>query len=115
VSAVTPAQVEAELARLSEKLEEKSDKLATLLESAATADVNYKLGHARQLLRAEGDTVSEREAEAVLACADLLRERRHSEALADAAKESIRSLRTQLDALRSINANVRYSAGLELG
>ena len=76
--------------------------------------MNYKLAHARQLLRAEGDTVSEREAEALLACADLLRERRISEAIADACRESVRSLREQLGALRSLNANVREQAGLSL-
>jgi hypothetical protein len=109
---ITPAAAERELTRLSAKLEEKSDELVTLLEAPAEADVNYKLAHARQLLGATGDTVSEREAEAILACADLLRERRISEAVADACRESVRSLREQLGACRSINANVREQAGL---
>jgi hypothetical protein len=109
---VTPAALEAELQRLSAKLEEKSDELATLLETAAEADVNHKLAYARALLRAEGDTVGAREAEAVLAVADLLRERRISEAVADACRESVRSLRSQLSALQSVNANARAAAGL---
>jgi hypothetical protein len=112
IQPVGPAEVEAELARLATRLEAKSDELATLLEAAAEADVNYKLAQARQLLRAEGDTVGEREAEALLATADLLRERRISEAVADACRESVRSLRSQLEACRSINSNVRERAGL---
>src|SRR5262245_10680673 len=109
---ITPAAAEAELARLSTKLEQRSDELAGLLEAAARADVNFKLAHARALLRADGDTVGEREAEAILAVADLARERRLAEAVGDAAKESIRSLRQQLSACQSVCANVRFQAGL---
>jgi hypothetical protein len=112
MNVITPAAAERELSRLSVKLEEQTDALALLLHAAAEADVNYKLAHARALLGADGDTVGEREAGAILACADLLRERRISEAVADAARESIRSLREQLGAVRSINANVREQAGL---
>lgn len=111
---LAPAAVEAELERLSLKLKKKSDELAGLLEAAARADVAFRLSYAKALLRADGDTVSEREAEATLATADELTERKTNGAVADAARESIRSLREQLGACRSINANTRTQAGLSL-
>jgi hypothetical protein len=110
---VTPAQAEAELRRLAHKLEERTDALAGLLTTAAEADVQYKLAYATALLRAKGDTVAEREAAAILAVETELRERRHTEAIADAAKESVRSLRDQLSAVQSVNRNTRYAAGLD--
>jgi hypothetical protein len=112
MSIITPAEAEAELTRLSAKLEEKSDELPGRLQTAAEADVAYRLAYARALVRAEGDTVSEREAGATLAVETELRDRKYSEAIADACRESIRSLREQLRACQSINANARERAGL---
>jgi hypothetical protein len=109
---LTPVDVEGELDRLATKLETKSDELAQLLQRAAEADVNYRLAHAKALLRAEGDTVSEREATATLAVEAELRERKTTEAVAHACLESVRSLRDQLSAVQSINANTRYQTGL---
>jgi hypothetical protein len=110
---VTPAQAEAELRRLARKLEAQCDALAGLLRAAAEADVQYRLAFAKALLAAKGSTVAEREAAATLACADELRERKHSEAVSDACRESVRSLRDQLSAVQSVNANIRHLAGLE--
>jgi hypothetical protein len=111
-SPVTPAQAESELRRLSHKLEARTDSLADLLVAAAKEDVNYRISHAKALLAADG-TVAERDAIAVLAVADELLNRKITEAIADAARESVRSLRDQLSAVQSINANTRYAAGLE--
>jgi hypothetical protein len=109
---VTPVQTEAELRRLARKLEAKTDSLADLLVAAAKEDVNYRISHARALLAADG-TVQERDAIAVLAVADELTNRKITEAVADAARESVRSLRDQLSAVQSVNANVRHLAGLD--
>lgn len=91
---VTPAEVEAELRPLARRLEARTDALAGLLRAAAEADVAYRLAYAKALLRAEGDTVSEREALATLATASELTVRKTTEAVADAAKESIRACAT---------------------
>jgi hypothetical protein len=96
------------------RLEEKTDELAGLLEQVARADVAYRLASAKALLQVDGDTVPERDAQATLEVAAELTERKASEAIAEAAKESVRSLRDQLRAMQSLNANIRYSAGLEL-
>jgi hypothetical protein len=84
---VTPAQVEAELCRLEHKLEERTDALAGLLQVAAEADVAHRLAFAKALLAADSDTVSER----------LPRSRPEPH---------------QLSAVQSVNANVRFQAGL---
>jgi hypothetical protein len=109
---VTPAAVEAELRRLAHKLEDRTDALAGLLKTAAEADVEHKLAYAKAILKAEGGTVAEREAAATLAVEAELRDRKASEAVADACREAVRSLRDQLSAVQSVNANVRYHAGL---
>jgi hypothetical protein len=59
--------------------------------------VKYRLSDARELLRVEGGTVAEREATATLAVADELRDRKHSEAVADACREAARSLRRPVE------------------
>jgi hypothetical protein len=110
---VTPVQAEAELRGLARKLEERTDALAGLLRTAAEADVNFKTAYAKALLAAAGDTVSEREARATLTVETELRDRKHTEAIADACREAVRSLRDQLSAVQSVNANVRYLAGQE--
>jgi hypothetical protein len=110
---VTPAQAEHELRRLARRLEAKCDELPGLLRAAAEADVAYRLAYSKALVAAEGDTVAEREAQATLAVAEELTARKTTEAIADAAKESIRATRDQMHGVMSVNANVRYSVGLE--
>lgn len=109
---LTPVQTENELQRLSNKLEAKTDLLAGLLHDAAVAEVNYKLSYAKALLTADGKTVADREAQATLDVAEELMKRKTTEAIADACLESVRSIRDQLAAMQSLNANVRSQAGL---
>ena len=113
---LTPAQTEAELRRLSKKLENRTDALETLLVDAAKADVTYRVEYAKSLLAVEGKTVGDREARALLDVENddrhLLTDRKHKEAIADACREAVRSLRDQLSAVQSANANVRFAAGL---
>ena len=109
---LTPAACEEELRRLSKKLEERTDALAGLLVNAATTDVDYRVEHAKALLRSVCPTDKQREADATEQTAELLRTRKVSEAHADACREAVRSLRDQLSACQSANANVRFQAGL---
>jgi hypothetical protein len=92
----------------------KTDALAGLLQEAAGADVDYRVAYAKALLASGEKTVADREASATLETdrLGLLRDRKVKEAVADAAKESVRSLRDQLSAVQSANANVRFQAGL---
>jgi lactam utilization protein B len=110
---LTPSATEAELRRLAKKLEDRTDVLAELLQTAAEADVTYRVSFAKALLDAKGKTVAEREAHATLFTSGELYERKTTEAVADACREAVRSLRDQLSAVQSVNANLRHAAGLD--
>jgi hypothetical protein len=108
----TPAQIESEIRRLARKLEDRTDELAGLFRGAAEADVAYRLAYAKALLVADGDTVSAREAHATLTTAELLLDRKVAEAVADAGRESVRSMRDQLSAVQSVGAMLRAQMDL---
>jgi hypothetical protein len=110
---LTPAATEAELRRLAKLLEARTDAFAGLLQKAAESEVAQKVAYAKALLVAEGATVSEREAAALVATEKELRARKIAEAVADAARESIRSIRDEMTAVEAINRNVRFAAGLD--
>lgn len=109
---LTPHEAEETMIRIAHKLEEQTDALAELLMAAAEADVTYRVAYAKAILRAEGK-VAEQEAKATLECEEILFRRKTTEAIADACRESVRSLRDQLSAAQSANANVRSLAGLD--
>lgn len=100
-------QVEAEIMRLCGLAERVTTELATRARDAAEADAEYKRVYARAFLVSEGKTVSDREAEATIATGDAYARRRSTEALLHAASEAGRNYRAQLEALRSVNANLR--------
>ncbi len=108
----TPAEplsqhaVESEIMRLSALAESVTHKLAVRAREAAEADSAYKAGHAKAFLLADG-SVAVREAEAAVLCEELYRQKRATEALLLSATEAGRNTRAQLDALRSIAANLR--------
>lgn len=104
---ITQVRVEREITRLSRRLEEFTDEIAERATASAQADVAYRREHAKAFLTAEGP-MDVRKATADLAVTVLYGERRAAEALLLSAQEACRNLRAQLDALRSINANVRH-------
>lgn len=103
---IAQADVEAEIMRLSSLAEKVTHELAKRARAAAEADVAYKVAHAKALLAAEGAQYV-RDAEATVRSERELTEKRATEALLLAAQEAGRNYRAQLDALRSINANLR--------
>lgn len=100
-------QVEGELVRLSQECEKAMHHLARCAEDSARADAQYKKAHAQAFLTAKGKTVADREALAAIETADEYEHRRIAEAFLLAAQEKGRSYRAQLEALRSVNANLR--------
>lgn len=112
MDALHPAEVEHEIMRISGLCERVTTEIASRARAAAEADVAFKLGHARAFLRTDAKTVGAREAEALLACENEYRDRKITEAVLLGAQEAGRNYRAQLDALRSINANMRSLAGL---
>jgi hypothetical protein len=103
---ITQAEIEAEILRLSGMAEKVTHELRKRGEAAAEAEALYRREYAQAYLASEG-TVGERDAQATLAVQDVYLERKRAEAILDAAKEAGRNYRAQLDALRSINANLR--------
>lgn len=104
---LTLPEVEEEIQRLWLRLEAETEKLAGLGVVAGKAEVEFKRAWAGAFLGAEDKTVDARKARADLATADLLFARRRAEVLYDACRETLRTIRTGLDSLRSINANAR--------
>lgn len=113
---ITAAEVEEKILTISDSMEEALDVLDAFAERSAEAEVTYKVAYAKSSLGASGRsgsgregrmTVDEREATAILACEAQLRERLISEALYEVQREKLRTLRSQLDALRTISANIR--------
>jgi len=104
---VVQTDVEREIMRLARLGEENLHVLAERAEFAAVADATYKREHAQAVLKADADTVAERDAQAALVTADAYLARRIAEARLMACQEAGRAYRSQLDALRSINANLR--------
>lgn len=98
--------IEGEIMRLSGLAEQVTQRLSQRARAAADADVAYKVAHAKALLLADGPQYV-RDAEATAKTETEYREKRGTEALLLAAQEAGRNYRTQLDSLRSINANHR--------
>lgn len=103
---MSQVDLEAEILRLSRAAESVTQKLSERARAAAEADVAFKVAHAKALLLAEGPQYV-RDAEATVQTEREYREKRATEALLLAAQEAGRNYRTQLDSLRSINANHR--------
>lgn len=103
---IAQADLEAEILRLSSLAEKVTHELAKRARASADADAAYKVAHAKALLLADGPQYV-RDAEATVSTEAELIEKRGAEALLLAAQEAGRNYRAQLDALRSINANLR--------
>lgn len=106
MNTLSQADVEEEILRIAALAERCTHEIAKRARAAAQADADYKIANAKAFLVAEGP-VAEREARALTDCADLYRERRMTEAVLLAAQEAGRNYRSQLEALRSICANLR--------
>jgi hypothetical protein len=100
-------EIEAEVWRLSQRLDQQVGLVAKRSRDAATADVAWKIANAKAILRVEGATVAEREAKALLECEGEYAAHREADAVLLAAQEAGRSLRAQIDALRTLSASQR--------
>ena len=103
---VGPVWVENEIIRLSGLLEQQVLDLAYAASEAAEAEADYRFAHAQAFMASEG-TGPAREAQAQIHVTETYRRRRMAEAKQLGLQEAGRSLRSRLDALRTIAANVR--------
>lgn len=106
---ITPGQVEDELQRFMIRLEEATEHMAALGRAAGEAEVAHKVAYAQAFLRATGP-VATREQLAVSETADAMLARRIAEVQLQSQREVLHTIRTQIDALRTIAANLRTLA-----
>jgi hypothetical protein len=103
---ISQVEIENELLRLLSMLEEETEAFENLCEDAAKKEALYKSNWAKEYLAAKG-SIKEREAWADYKLSDDSFDFKISEALVKAKREKLTSLRTSIDALRTLNANVR--------
>lgn len=102
-----PGVVDAELLRLSGLLETATERLAKAIQQDASAESRWKKLEAASLLRSERKSEDLRRAEALDANAEAYTMALSARAVAEAMREKCRSLRNQLEALRTLAANLR--------
>ena len=104
---ISSVDIEQEIIRISQRLDYQVGEIARRARHAAEAEIAHKLAYARQILEVEGSTVAERDARALIACATTYAEHKGADAVLLAAQEAGRSLRSQIDALRTLAASQR--------
>ena len=103
---ISQVEVEEEILRLTDMLEIETENFEQLALDAAVKESNYKAAWSKEYLGAKG-SIKEREAWADYKLEDLVMQYKISEALVKSKREKLHSLRTSIDALRTLAANVR--------
>jgi len=112
---LSQGEVESEIMRLSEVLEEETHRHADLCELEAESEIAFKKRHDtltiheanRDALQERKVLAAERSARVNLASADEFAVMRINQARRTASKETLVSVRQQIDALRTLAANIR--------
>ena len=89
-----------------DELESETEAFESLAEDNAKKEARYKSAWAKEYLSAKG-SIKERESWADYKMADEQFEYKISEALLKSKREKLLSLRSSIDAMRTLNANVR--------
>ena len=108
----SPLEVEEELNRLAEALEEATEQYRQDSKEAAVAEANYKLVYAHCLVGLANTgrkmTASERESRCVVASGEEFRIWKIAEAKRASTSEALRTYRTRIEALRTEAASRRF-------
>jgi hypothetical protein len=107
---ISQVEIEEELIRLADLLEDETEAFERLAEDGAKKEALYKSNWAKEYLSAKG-SIKEREAWADYKLSDEAYDHKIAEALIKAKREKLSSLRTSIDALRTLAANVRHQVG----
>ena len=103
---ITQVDVEEHILRLTEELEDHTEAFEVLAIDQSKKEARYKGSWAKEYLAAQG-CIKERESWADYKLADELYDVKMADALLKAKKEKLNSIRTALDSLRTLAANVR--------
>ena len=109
-SPISQVDIENHLLRLIDELEEETDAFEALAEDHAKKEAQYKSSWAKEYLSAKG-SIKESESWADYKLADEQYFYKMAEALLKSKREKLQSLRTAVDAMRTLNANVRVQVG----
>jgi len=105
---LTQVEVEHQIMRLITEQETAVEEFEDLAVLAAEAEAEYKLGWARDFIsQKDKGSIKDREAWADYKNAGLFREWKVRDAVIKAKREKLNSIRSALDSLRTINANLR--------
>ena len=105
---IIQTDVEERLIELADRLDNETENFGDIAHARALAEVAYKKEYATCMLQNEG-TVANRESIATIHCAELLQSWKIKEAQEKAQQQLLIAIRNQLDAFRTISANVRSS------
>ncbi len=105
-SPISPVEIEDNIVRLVEELEEHTEAFEVLAVDLSKKEARYKSAWAKEYLAANG-SIKERESWADYKLSDEYYEVKIADALSRAKKEKLNSIRTALDSLRTLAANVR--------
>ena len=107
---ISQIDIEHELMRLIDSLEGETAAFEELAVDASKKEARYKASWAKEYLSAKG-SIKERESWADYKLADEQFDYKCAEALVKTNREKLLSLRTAIDAMRTLNANVRFQLG----
>lgn len=107
---ISQVDVEQRILALMDELEEETEAFETLSIDAAKKESSYKGAWAREYLSAKG-TIKEKEGWADYKLADDHYNWKIAEALVKSKREKLLTIRAAMDALRTLNANVRTQVG----
>jgi len=105
-SPISQVEIEERILVLLDELEHHTEAFESLAEDCAKKESRLKGEWAKEYLSAKG-SIREREAWADYKLADMDFDYKCAEALVKAKREKLLTLRTEVDALRTLNANVR--------
>lgn len=103
---ISQVEIEEEIMRLTDLLEQETEAFEQLAIDASVKESGYKAAWAKEYLGAKG-SIKEREAWADYKLEDPALQYKISEALVKSKREKLNSLRTSIDALRTLAANIR--------
>jgi hypothetical protein len=103
---ISQIEIEQEMLRLVGELEKETEAFEVLAVEAAKKEARYKSNWAKEYLARSG-SIKEREAWADYKLDDVNYEYKIAEALVKTKREALLSIRTSIDAMRTLNANVR--------
>ncbi len=103
---ISQVEVEQEILRLLNEMEDETEAFEQLAIDAAKKEAKFDAEWAKSYLSASG-SIKEREAWADYQIAEMHMEWKIADALLKSKREKLSSVRSAIDALRTINANVR--------